>query len=126
MLNAELVSAVALGGAALLTALGGFGLALANIRKLMIEVRQLGAVAHATNQKVAHETSPNHGSSLRDAIDRIETGQRGIRRDVARLADHDNIHEEWANAEVARVHGRIDWIKDQLTAIQHAGETHGC
>lgn len=54
------------------------------------------------------ELKPNHGSSLRDAIDRIERAQREIIVDIRDLRNqHGEINERLFNS-VGKVHGRLD------------------
>lgn len=62
------------------------------------------------------EMKPNHGSSLRDAIDRIEKGQENIQKDVRDLrVQHNEMNERIFNS-VGKVHGRLDeHIHDHMT-----------
>jgi hypothetical protein len=54
------------------------------------------------------ELKPNHGSSLRDAIDRIERSQREMTKDIRELrTQHGEINERLFNS-VGKVHGRLD------------------
>lgn len=54
------------------------------------------------------ELKPNHGSSLRDAIDRIEKNQSEIQKDIRELrAQHNEMNERLFNS-VGKVHGRLD------------------
>ncbi|WP_130864641.1 hypothetical protein [Acidipropionibacterium timonense] len=69
------------------------------------EVRQM-------HDRLNTETTPDHGSSLRDAIDRIERTQRGMARDVGRLADADEHIRSDASREHAELHHRIDRLED--------------
>lgn len=104
--DAETLTAIA----ANIVALGGI---------LAIIVNKLDATHKKTATKIAnitdkldHETNPNHGTSLKDALNRIEASQRGMQRDIGRLADMD---VEMAHAK-AKEHDRI-W-----TAIQEIKE----
>ena len=62
------------------------------------------------------ELKPNHGSSLRDAIDRIERTQGEIQKDIRELrSQHNDINERLFNS-VGKVHGRLDdHIHDHIT-----------
>lgn len=54
------------------------------------------------------ELKPNHGSSMRDAIDRIERSQREMLADIRDLRQqHGEINERLFNS-VGKVHGRLD------------------
>lgn len=54
------------------------------------------------------ELKPNHGSSLRDAIDRIERNQTEMVKDIRELrTEHLNINERLFNS-VGKVHARLD------------------
>lgn len=54
------------------------------------------------------ELKPNHGSSMRDAIDRIERSQREMLADIRELrTQHGEINERLFNS-VGKVHGRLD------------------
>ena len=62
------------------------------------------------------ELKPNHGSSLRDAIDRIERNQSELMKDIRELRlQHNDINERLFNS-VGKVHGRLDdHIHDHIT-----------
>ncbi len=61
------------------------------------------------------ELQPNHGSSLRDAIDRIERGQAEMRDDLREVRGQVNEQHDRLFNSVGKVHGRIDdHIKDHL------------
>lgn len=54
------------------------------------------------------ELKPNHGSSLRDAVDRIERSQAEMLKDIRDLRNqHTEINERIFNS-VGKVHGRLD------------------
>lgn len=54
------------------------------------------------------ELKPNHGSSMRDAVDRIERSQREMLADIRELRQqHGEINERLFNS-VGKVHGRLD------------------
>jgi len=54
------------------------------------------------------ELKPNHGSSLRDAVDRIERSQSEMLKDIRELrTQHNEINERIFNS-VGKVHGRLD------------------
>ena len=61
------------------------------------------------------ELQPNHGSSLRDAIDRIERGQTEMREDLREVRGQ--VHEQHDRLfnSVGKVHARIDdHIRDHI------------
>lgn len=62
------------------------------------------------------EMKPNHGSSMRDAIDRIERRQENIQTDIRELRmQHNEMNERIFNS-VSKVHGRLDdHIHDHMT-----------
>ena len=62
------------------------------------------------------EMKPNHGSSMRDAIDRIERRQENIQTDIRELrVQHNEMNERIFNS-VGKVHGRLDdHIHDHMT-----------
>lgn len=62
------------------------------------------------------EMKPNHGSSMRDAIDRIERRQESIQTDIRELrVQHNEMNERIFNS-VGKVHGRLDdHIHDHMT-----------
>lgn len=54
------------------------------------------------------EMKPNHGSSMRDAIDRIERVQEALLTDIRELrSQHNEMNERIFNS-VGKVHGRMD------------------
>lgn len=85
-------------------------------------VKEVSSNIDGLTQKLKHETEPNHGTSLKDALNRIEATQRGMARDIGRLADSDieMIHAKSQDHKV--IHQRVD----ELTAeIQRLKEHHG-
>lgn len=54
------------------------------------------------------ELKPNHGSSLRDAIDRIERSQSEIQKDIRELRQQHNEMNDRLFNSVGKVHGRMD------------------
>lgn len=62
------------------------------------------------------ELKPNHGSSLRDAVDRIERSQRELLVDIRELrSQHGEINDRLFNS-IGKVHGRLDeHIHDHMT-----------
>lgn len=54
------------------------------------------------------ELKPNHGSSLRDAVDRIERAQREMLVDIRELRSQNNEINERIFNSVGKVHGRLD------------------
>lgn len=56
----------------------------------------------------SRELKPNHGSSLRDAIDRIERNQREMIADIRELRTQNGEINERIFNSVGKVHGRLD------------------
>ena len=54
------------------------------------------------------ELKPNHGSSLRDAVDRIERSQSEMLKDIRELRTQNNEINERIFNSVGKVHGRLD------------------
>lgn len=54
------------------------------------------------------ELKPNHGTSLRDAVDRIEASLKDIRKDVRELRQSDQEQSERLFNSIGKVHGRLD------------------
>ena len=54
------------------------------------------------------ELKPNHGSSMRDAIDRMEAALREIKTDVRDLRQSDKEQSERLYSSIGKVHGRLD------------------
>jgi hypothetical protein len=50
-------------------------------------------------RKLKAEMSPNHGSSMRDAVDRIEKDLKRNRKDIKRLADDLEAHLSYFNED---------------------------
>ena len=62
------------------------------------------------------ELKPNHGSSMRDAVDRIEIALQEIRVDIRDLRKADKEQAERLFNSVGKVHGRMDeHIHDHMT-----------
>lgn len=62
------------------------------------------------------ELKPNHGSSMRDAIDRMEAALREIKSDVRDLRQSDKEQSERLYSSIGKVHGRLDeHIHDHIT-----------
>lgn len=61
------------------------------------------------------ELQPNHGTSLRDAVDRIERGQAEMREDLREVRGQVNEQHDRLFNSVGKVHARIDdHIKDHF------------
>lgn len=90
------------------------GLVSVGVTLLMALLAGLVWVIKAVNS-MNKQVHNNGGSSMRDAIDRIEQGQREIKSDVRELrAQHNEINERLFNS-VGKVHGRLDQhIHDHL------------
>lgn len=100
--------------AALITAAGALIGAIVQGAKTRTEIGSL-------HRKVQREMDPDHGASLRDAVNRIEATQhdnartmRGMARDIGRLADADQRIETTAHDEHERLNHRIDKIEGSL------------
>ena len=119
---------------ALLTAVGTLVGVVVTAAKTHAELRQIRSMHANTSQQVAqvshrldHESRPNGGHSLKDSLDRIEVGQqsmeaaindlsdrqRGMARDIGRLASADQRIEATAHDEHERIHRRIDQVERQ-------------
>lgn len=62
------------------------------------------------------ELKPNHGSSMRDAVDRIEASLREIKADVRDLRQSDKEQSERLFSSIGKVHARLDeHIHDHMT-----------
>lgn len=95
-MNASDVNLLALGFAAIITAIATLIGTLVQGAKTREDIRNM-------HQQLNHEVTPNHGASLRDsmnrieqnlsvhteALERVEKHQRGMARDIGRLADAD-------------------------------------
>ena len=104
------IDALILAIAALLTALGSVAGALALGAKQLAEAKATRAVAEHT----ARQVSPNHGSSLADAIKRVEVRQKehsasigGIRDDMRvlreeKVDEHDDIRKRLRDLELRK------------------------
>lgn len=61
------------------------------------------------------ELQPNHGTSLRDVVDRIERGQSELREDIRDVRGQVNEQHERLFNSVGKVHARIDdHVRDHL------------
>ena len=96
---------------------------------------------HAAAQAAAAQLVNNGGTSIRDAIDRIEGNQAalraevarvreavgdvksdvcGVKRDVGRLADQDTTDRTDSNKAHERLDSRIDWLCDTILGRRRA------
>ncbi|MDU5025356.1 MAG: hypothetical protein E6261_04570 [Cutibacterium avidum] len=107
--------------AALITAAGALIGAIVQGAKTRTEIGSL-------HRKVQREMDPDHGSSLRDAVNRIEAAQgdnartmRGMARDIGRLADSDQRIQASADHAHESLGKRIERIED--TMFHHTQET---
>ena len=66
-------------------AVAGIILALGVIGRSAVGVYRLAKRIEETNDLVHHELQPNSGSSLRDAVDRVEASLHGLKDRVTRL-----------------------------------------
>ncbi|WP_210115801.1 hypothetical protein [Acidipropionibacterium timonense] len=103
----------------IITAFGGVLAALAALvgalwsgYRTRIEVREMRG-------KLDSETSPDHGSSLRDSVDRIEARigemrdtQRGMARDIGRLGSADQRIEQTADHIHEDIRRRLERLED--------------
>lgn len=111
MPNLDQLGDIIMAVAALLTALGALIAALVQGAKTRAEIGSL-------HRKVQREMDPDHGSSLRDAINRIEQSQtdhsrmmRGMARDIGRLADIDRDIQRAAHDAHRDLANRIERIE---------------
>lgn len=70
----------------------------------------IAALVKVVSQLTALRTQfgPDHGGTMRDAVDRIERAQRGMARDIGRLADADNSIRDHIDAETTRLWAAVD------------------
>lgn len=114
--------------AAALTSAGGVIVAIITFMAKMTEVLQeVSAVKHKTQglvQKLEHETAPNHGTSLKDSLNRIEGDLRGMKRDVGRLADADLELHETKSRDHKAIHDRMDRLAVELEHMREKNNVH--
>ena len=66
---------------------------------------------------MSRQFTPNGGSSLRDAINRLEADARDTREDIKELRINADERGERLMNSVAKVHARLDeHVRDHLTA----------
>lgn len=113
-MNFDTIKGVIVSLTPLITALAALVGAVAQGIKIRAEIRSLRG-------KVQYEMGPNHGSSLRDAINRIEESQkqamktvRGMSRDIGRLADADQNIQEIADHAHESLNKRIERVENNI------------
>lgn len=95
--------------------------AIASCIGAIVQGAKIRAEVRSLTGKVRYEMGPNHGSTLRDAVNRIEESQkqtektvRGMSRDIGRLADADQNIQESADHTHESLGKRIQRIEDSI------------
>ena len=66
-------------------------------------------------QTTKHEFRPNHGNSMRDVVNRIESNQQTMLSEIGEIRTHQYEQQERLFNSVGKVHARIDeHIRDHL------------
>lgn len=73
-------------------------------------------------RKLDHETAPNHGTSLKDSVNRIESTQRGMARDIGRLADADVELQHTKALDHQIIHNRLDQALAEIQRLHEIGK----
>ena len=110
----EVVGGILAGVAALVTAIAGGAKVLAELRELRRQTGQAAADAAA----VLAQQHPNHGGSMRDALNRVEalttqlvTEQAALRDDMSDV----RTAQRRQDAELARIHRTVAAVGDRVT-----------
>lgn len=104
----EVLGGVLAGVAALFTALVGGVKVLGELRQLRRQADKTAADAAA----VLAQQHPNHGSSMRDGLNRVERLVEQVAGEQAAIRAEQRRH----NAELARVHNTIGAVGERITA----------
>jgi len=68
---------------------------------------------------MSKQFTPNGGSSLRDAVNRLEKDAQETRQDIKALRNHEDERAERIINSVGKVHARLDeHVRDHLTKGQ--------
>lgn len=104
----------------IITAFGGVLAALAALIGAMWSGYKTRIEVRAMRGKLESETSPDHGTSLRDSVDRIEArldemrdAQRGMARDIGRLGNADQRIEQTADHIHEDIRRRLERLEDK-------------
>jgi hypothetical protein len=66
---------------------------------------------------MSKQFTPNGGSSLRDAVNRLEKDAQEMRQDIREMRTHEDERAERVINSVGKVHARLDeHVRDHLTA----------
>ena len=66
---------------------------------------------------MSKQFTPNGGSSLRDAVNRLEKDAHEMRQDIKEMRQHEDERAERIINSVGKVHARLDeHVRDHLTA----------
>ena len=110
----EVIGGILAGVAALVTAIAGGAKVMGELR----EVRRQTDRAAADAAAVLAQQHPNHGGSMRDALNRVEalttqlvTEQAALRDDMSDV----RIAQRRQDAELARIHRTIAAVGDRVT-----------
>ena len=95
--------------------------AIASCIGAIVQGAKTRAEVRSLTGKVRYEMGSNHGSTLRDAVNRIEESQkqtektvRGMSRDIGRLADADQNIQEIADHAHESLGKRIQRVEDSI------------
>lgn len=108
---------------AIITALGGVASNIANSRKTLAETRQINVQTKQVlehSKTTAHEVTHNSGSSMKDAVSRIERNQGELvesHRDM--LHEMSGFREELRCLREEKVNDHRD-IRDRLTSLEQS------
>lgn len=100
----EIIVALIAAAAGIITALG---VLIQKISLVFIEVAKV-------KQKLNKEMAPNSGSTLKDSLNRVEAMQRGMQRDIGRLADNDLELRSSKSSDHDAIHKRLDMLAHEL------------
>ena len=103
-----------------MTAFGGVIAALAALIGALWSGYRTRIEVRSMRSKLESETSPDHGTSLRDSVDRIEArlgemrdAQRGMARDIGRLGNADQRIEQTADHIHEDIRRRLERIESK-------------
>lgn len=114
---------------AIITAAGGVVSNVAHSRKTLAEARQISAQTKQVlehSKTAAHEVTHNSGSSMKDAIARIERNQ-GEMVEAHRTILHEmgGFREEFRSLREEKVHDHRD-IRDRLASLERRRYRNPC
>lgn len=111
----EVVIALIMAAAGIITAIGAM---LSKLANLLMEIKTLKQQTTNLKEKFDYETKPNHGSSLKDALNRIERAQSGTMRDIGRQASVDLELHETKTHDHKVIHKRLDDMYSMIIRLQ--------